>query len=304
MESRRCMAPQSDRIQVRWRNGWTAIPHTILRDSRLSRSARLLWGILASYAGNEEAAWPQQKDLAQACAEDDKVPHIRTIQRWLKELETYGWLASIQTRHGNIYELFESQQRDTSVEETTPVSCQTRHQDRVRGDTSVVSEATPVSHGLINKNQLIRNNNNTPAAQPKKPTDTETYRLLRDRQVWTAKKHAHEPLEIIQAYLDHVGPNYPAAQIALDLKAGVHHRLTPEPEPSPPHTEPANDDRRPAWIGLDQWQGLTSNQRDALQYAQLVNGRIQAQYDDWTEMIYKRWGPLANRLVEAAGGTQ
>ena len=87
-------------------------------------------------------------------------------------------------------------------------------------------------------------------ADKNKHQQSATYRLLRDRQVWSASKFAEEPLALIQAYLDHVGPEYPAAQIAIDLNAGVHQRLgqPPTTEPTQP-AEPVPD--WPAWLPAD-----------------------------------------------------
>lgn len=87
-------------------------------------------------------------------------------------------------------------------------------------------------------------------------------------------------------------------------------RANPTPAPRPSHpppppdpAAPADDARRPAWIAPEHWQALTDPQRDALALARLVDGRVEARYDDLTATIYDRWAPTIQRLIQATGET-
>lgn len=125
--------------------------------------------------------------------------------------------------------------------------------------------------------------------------------LKRDIGLVTAERFAHYPETATRAYiakLQRGGAN--ERMIVCDLaKPSTLQMLQREAKPEASPT--LNDDpRRPDWIALETWRNLTEPQRDALQHAQLVNGKIQAKYADWTDEIYRRWSPMAQRLVQGA----
>lgn len=78
------------------------IPRELLRDSSVSRDARLLWVTLEDYTSKDgEAPWPSQETLAEHLGCTD-----RTVRTYQTELETAGWLV-VEHRAGrsNLYHL-------------------------------------------------------------------------------------------------------------------------------------------------------------------------------------------------------
>lgn len=69
------------------RHGFTIIPNYVLRAANLSRDAKLLYGILLSYAWQKGSCFPGyetlQKDMSCGSAQ---------ISRYIKELKVSGWL--------------------------------------------------------------------------------------------------------------------------------------------------------------------------------------------------------------------
>lgn len=65
--------------------GFTAIPNAILRHPRLSYGAKVTFGVLLSYAWQDDFCWPAQERLAH-----DLVCSIRHVRRFLQELKTNG----------------------------------------------------------------------------------------------------------------------------------------------------------------------------------------------------------------------
>lgn len=126
-----------------------------------------------------------------------------------------------------------------------------------------------------------------------------TYRLLRDRKVWSASNYAHEPVAVIQAYLDHVGPDYPAAQIAKDLKAGVHQRLA-----QPSVAEPTQPDEPlpnwPAWLPAD--HGLPPDMAPWMQQAKWVEERGEIEIPKHNERFRRRFSYWLTPLEAALRG--
>lgn len=91
----------------------------------------------------------------------------------------------------------------------------------------------------------------------KSPTHlTETYKLLRKQyRMGAAKEFAHEPLDLIQAYLDRVGKDYHPAQLVEDLRAGLH-REQPVPNTnSQPLVAPY---MRPEWSSMSAEERLAA----------------------------------------------
>ena len=122
-----------DKVRVRIKSPWTAVPNVLLQDQRISRDARLLGCLMFLHAGNKEKAFPSQEMLAAEMShwvieviKDDVTGEkrevetlreitIRSIQRWLTELKKAGWLDWRQTTRNNQYTLLEP-------EETLPLS--------------------------------------------------------------------------------------------------------------------------------------------------------------------------------------
>lgn len=65
--------------------GFTAIPNVILRHRWLSYGAKVTFGVLLSYAWQDNFCWPAQERLAQ-----DLVCSERQVRRFLQELKTHG----------------------------------------------------------------------------------------------------------------------------------------------------------------------------------------------------------------------
>jgi len=65
--------------------GFTAIPNSILRHAKLSYGAKVTFGVLLSYAWQDNFCWPAQERLAHdlTCSE-------RHVRRFLQELKTNG----------------------------------------------------------------------------------------------------------------------------------------------------------------------------------------------------------------------
>jgi len=105
-------SPHNDTRQVALNEPWTAVPNRLLKDARLSRSARLLYCVLLMFAGNSGAAFPSQRRLAQALGRmaansaDARPASLRSVQRWLLELRAAGWLTWQRSSSGvNVYTL-------------------------------------------------------------------------------------------------------------------------------------------------------------------------------------------------------
>ena len=91
---------------------WTAVPNRLLKDARLSRSARLLSCVLLMFADDSGAAFPSQRRLARALGRmaangaDARPASLRSVQRWLHELRAAGWLTWRRSSSGgNVYTL-------------------------------------------------------------------------------------------------------------------------------------------------------------------------------------------------------
>ncbi len=96
--------------------GFTAIPNTILRHPRLSYGAKVTFGVLLSYAWQDNFCWPAQERLAQdlCCSE-------RQVRRFLQELKATGIIDWKQQGLNlpNIYYIL-PQSRWAPVPKTTP----------------------------------------------------------------------------------------------------------------------------------------------------------------------------------------
>lgn len=75
---------------------YARIPRPLLRDTSISRDARLLWAILEDHTSKDsQVPWPSQSTLAQymGCTE-------RAVRNWLNELVKAGWL-EVHSRPGS-----------------------------------------------------------------------------------------------------------------------------------------------------------------------------------------------------------
>ena len=81
LEPQRTVILQDDAL--RRLKGFTAIPNVILRHRKLSYGAKVTFGVLLSYAWQDNFCWPAQERLAQdlCCSE-------RQVRRFLQELKT------------------------------------------------------------------------------------------------------------------------------------------------------------------------------------------------------------------------
>ena len=116
-----------DRVKIKITGSWTAIPNRLLADRQLSRDARLLGALIFMHAANGGRAFPSQQLLAEELSapvtvtetdqqtgekrshEVERPVAIRSVQRWLTELQSAGWLEWRQTMRYNEYTLLDPQ---------------------------------------------------------------------------------------------------------------------------------------------------------------------------------------------------
>ncbi len=79
-------------------DGWAKVPHSVARDSTISRDARLLWVILEGRQGQHAHARVGLKVLAA-----DMGVSTRSVRTWLTELTTVGLLSVKRTGRTNMY---------------------------------------------------------------------------------------------------------------------------------------------------------------------------------------------------------
>jgi hypothetical protein len=164
-------------IKVKIAGAWTASPNRLLKDTRLSRDARLLGALMFLHAANRGTAFPSQQELAEELSHTAEVVEqdpstgvktiryeyrqvsVRSVQRWLTELKRCGWLEWRQTLKNNAYTLLDptepEETADSSDNEaltgTTAVSYETTEgspSDATEGSdhaTAVSSQVIPVS---------------------------------------------------------------------------------------------------------------------------------------------------------------
>src|SRR5262245_60632713 len=138
-------------IKIKIAGAWTASPNRLLKDTRLSRDARLLGALMFLHAANTGTAFPSQQELADELSHTaEVVDHdvqtgektvryeyrqisIRSVQRWLTELKRGGWLEWRQTLKNNAYALLD------------PNELQHSHDAGDSADNDPLTGATPVS---------------------------------------------------------------------------------------------------------------------------------------------------------------
>ena len=76
-------------------NGFTMVPNELLRDTSLSRDARLTWIALKSHAWQDPECWPGQETLARELGVS-----VRQVRRYLTELEEAGLVETVQQGRG------------------------------------------------------------------------------------------------------------------------------------------------------------------------------------------------------------
>ncbi len=69
------------------KKGFTQIPNYILRDSKLSFGARLVYAVLLSYAWQEDSCFPGQERIAEDLGTSD-----RSVRTYLSELKEWGYI--------------------------------------------------------------------------------------------------------------------------------------------------------------------------------------------------------------------
>ena len=124
-------------IKVKIAGAWTASPNQLLKDTRLSRDARLLGALMFMHAANTGTAFPSQQELADELSHTAEVIErdsttgaktiryeyrqvsVRSIQRWLAELKRCGWLEWRQTLKHNAYALLDPNESDLAITSQT-----------------------------------------------------------------------------------------------------------------------------------------------------------------------------------------
>src|SRR6476646_9268928 len=83
-------------------HGFVPLPHAVLLDHRLSRGARLLWGVLKRHARQRSTCWPGYASLCR-----DLAAHEDTVRRWMRELIARGLVRQQRRGQGrtNLYTL-------------------------------------------------------------------------------------------------------------------------------------------------------------------------------------------------------
>ncbi len=112
-------SPGTDR---RLAAGFAPLPYYVLRSPNLSAGAKVLYGILLSYAWQSQTCYPNQGTMAR-----DAGCSVRNVQRWFGELERTK-LVSVHQRglnQPNLYELLPiPDTTNLSHPDATNLSCQ------------------------------------------------------------------------------------------------------------------------------------------------------------------------------------
>lgn len=140
--------------------GFTQIPNAVLRDPNLSVAARFTYGLLASFAWEDESCYPGQKRLAA-----DTGVSERSLRTYIEELEAKGLVTVTRRglRQTNRYTLHTpSEAANVADQDRKPASDQERNsasdQDRKRasaeensGCKKTHSKKAPYPHGKVNR---------------------------------------------------------------------------------------------------------------------------------------------------------
>ena len=132
------------RFRERWKSaGYTALPNVVLRSRRLNNTAKVLYGLLLSYAWEKDHAWPGQEALAahldatartvrNALADLKAAGLITVEQRGLRQTNVY-WIESLEAfataeegEGGGPAPPFRSERQKTAAPERQPLARQER----------------------------------------------------------------------------------------------------------------------------------------------------------------------------------
>jgi hypothetical protein len=124
-------------------------PSDVASDSSLSPEARLLYALLLDFARGKDGCYPTERTLAKLIGgrKKDGKPgpaHVRSVQRWLAELEVRGLIRRHPWGRRNYYTIepaVEPEPTDPVPEQATPVSPVYKQQATSKSP----QQATPVS---------------------------------------------------------------------------------------------------------------------------------------------------------------
>lgn len=218
-------------VKVKIAGAWTASPNRLLKDTRLSRDARLLGALLFLHAANRGTAFPSQQDLADELSHTAEVVEpdpvtgekitryeyrqvsVRSVQRWLTELKRCGWLDWRQTLKNNAYTLLDPTQRMEEIGDSSDNDALTGATavsygategspsdatERSDGTTAVSSQAIPVSHSSF-MHEDSWDEDSSPDTQPA-PVEAEeaVVGFLRSLGISAAEEFRHLDLAAVQ----------------------------------------------------------------------------------------------------------
>lgn len=132
------------------------IPESIVAAAELSQGAKLLWGVLRRYAGQDGVAWPKQGRLAA----DLKVGE-RTVRRWLSVLVREGYIRTTRRGTGRFSSAYEFLWK-TSYEtgqmslELAPDRTEVSGLDRTELSGLAVADPYSVKEGQFEEGQSLR----------------------------------------------------------------------------------------------------------------------------------------------------
>ena len=131
---------------------WTAVPNRLLKDARLSRSARLLYCVLLMFADDSGQAFPSQRRLARALGRmtangaEARPTSLRSVQRWLHELRAAGWLTWQRSSTGvNVYTLTTASDAGDTLRQASPEEAWTAVPNRLLKDARLTRGARLLS---------------------------------------------------------------------------------------------------------------------------------------------------------------
>ena len=131
---------------------WTAVPNRLLKDARLSRSARLLYCVLLMFADDSGQAFPSQRRLARALGRmtangaTARPTSLRSVQRWLHELRAAGWLTWHRSSTGvNVYTLTTASDAGDTLRQASPEEAWTAVPNRLLKDARLTRGARLLS---------------------------------------------------------------------------------------------------------------------------------------------------------------
>ena len=291
-------------------------------DVSSQKGARLLLLVaLADNANDDGYAWPSIPTLARKSRMSE-----RYVQMMLKDIEIDGEISVHEGEgpHGvNLYHIHPGVYR---VWNTPPVKYDSPLPNDLPVNHTSPGGESPIT-GVVNHTSpkpswnhhgTVMEPSSSPGAavatvvvgagdaKPKKKKTlpaTETYRLLRNRKqpVFAAHQFADEDPILIAAFLDRVGPDYPAACVVADLNAGLHHPPVDEAVPAPP--EPPNH-QPPAWLPLDSiaWSAVPADAQRWLATAKIENNQVHCQTNLTSRLLHTRYPDVMDLVYSTVQG--